>query len=744
MPPKVAHADPECKKVLLMFVRGSGAPLDPLSNEAATFFSSVNGALGISPVTSNVVQLGDEDGDGGRFGGSQPNGVGIEGVDAGEYPAVIGAQWVAFPGYDGSVTIGVDEYVNYMNQRVVECPEEAEVAAGFSQGADLLGRALRRDGSDGRVVLTPLARARLAYVALYGDPTYNNGGLMYCAYPQYTPPVPWQRGSAKCNLLNIPLAQRDPYVPADFRHKTGSWCDEGDNLCSHRGFEPGTHTYIYAAPGGWIEQSAAEIAGRVWLKIAELNPSNPPLIHSTAPDGVIIQSTDNNLYVAAGGRLFWFDQNNARMLAAFRAQMQAKYGTTSYPLMVASEVHAVEVNRTSTGAYSPGSNMPADNTFMYEYGTTQQYVVKFEHPFAIGDTNEVIALGGQDRAVMVPPGLADLQTHPAQWVQNDLLLFGTDPSVWHYAGSQGFRVPGVPTRDCLQVRWNRGVTYMPASAWNYFPTHPTQQAACDFTHGQWLYGTPSNRQVEVLYGTGHAVQYGEVAGLGGTNQARPVSDFTIDWLMGNAFNPPEHHMFRAANSPTVYLTKNGQKHLVGSPATRDCLGVQYGVGVEVVPQSFLNNLPTGDGAQCAYEGKQLLGAGGAVDYVQGGLRHHVQNPAIRDCLIGRAGTGQPVAVDATTWNAYGQGNDAYCPYEQEPGLNFVYDPATPGIVWLVGPATGGTPGVKRHAGSFCVPDPYTTPIKAAHVFTVPAGETAGHTQGADWWPSGADCQALPG
>jgi len=463
------------------------------------------------------------------------------------------------------------------------------------------------------------------------------------------------------------------------------------------------------------------------------------------PDGFIIQSTDSNLYVAAGGRLFWFDKNNAGMLSAFRAQMQQKYGSTIYLPMDAAAVRALEVNRTSAGVYSPGSNMPADNTFMYEYGTTQQYVVKFQHPFPIGNTDELVALGGQNKAIVVPPGLGDLQTYPPQWVQNDLLRFWDGPTVWHYAGDKGFRVPGVPTRDCLQVRWNRGVTVMPASAWNYFPTHPTQQAACDFTHGQWLYGTGSNRQVEVLYGVGHSVQYGEVAGLGGTNQARPVSDFTIDWLMGNTFNPPAHHLFRAVNSPNVYLTENGQYHLVGSPATRDCLSAQYGAGVEVVPQSFIDKLPMGGGAQCAYEGRLLQSPSGQVDYVKDGQRRHVLNWAIVYCLKGRSGTGDPIVVSQGMFDSYADsGANAYCPYETELGLNFVQEAGDP-TVWLVGPpAAPGQPGVKRHAGNLCVPDPYTTQLKKYHVWTVPVGETAGHIQGADFWQSGPACQALPG
>jgi len=479
-------------------------------------------------------------------------------------------------------------------------------------------------------------------------------------------------------------------------------------------------------------------------------PPSPMLYHGPVPDGMVVQSTNSNLYVAAGGRLFRFDKNNAGMLSAFRAQMQQKYGSTIYLPMAAAEVHAVEVNRTSAGVYSPGTNMPADNTFMYEYGTTQQYVIKYQHPFAVGDSNEVIALGGQDKAIMVPPGLADLQAHPAQWVQDDLLRFGTDPSVWHYAGDKGFRVPGVPTRDCLMLQHNRGVTYMPASAWNYFPTHPTQQAACDFADDQWLFGTPSNRQMVVMYGAGYNVGSAEeVIALGGQNKAVPVADETVTGLLARTGSLPNDELVKSYNSPHVYHVVDNKLHYVGSPATRDCLSARSGKTVRTVPIDLIGRMQangqTGANAYCELENRQLLGPNGtSVVYIKDGYKRPVGNPAIRDCIAVRTGAGQPLAVSDNVWNSYTVGANAYCPYETELGLNFVQEAGDP-TVWLVhAPSAPGQPGTKQHVGSLCVPDPYTTQLKKYHVWTVPVGETAGHVQSADFWASGALCGALPG
>lgn len=475
-----------------------------------------------------------------------------------------------------------------------------------------------------------------------------------------------------------------------------------------------------------------------------VSPVNPVLYQGYVPDGFIIQSTENHLYVAAGGRLFWLDKNNAGMLAAFRNQMQQRHGSTAYPVMDAADVHAVEVNRTSTGAYSPGRNMPADNTFMYEYGTTQQYVTKFQHPFAVGSPQEAVALGGQGRAVMVPPGLADLQAYPPQWVQNDLLLFGTDPAVWHFAGTQGFRVSNVPTRDCLSIRWNRGVTLMPASAWHYFPAHPTQQSACDFADGQWLYGTPSNRQAVVLYGAGYNVGSAEeVIALGGQDRARPVADETVNGLLARTGSLPNDELVKAYNDPRVYHVVGNKLHYVGSPVMRDCLAARSGKQVRTVPIDLIGRMQangqTGQDAYCELENHQLLAPNGtSVAYIKDGYRRPVSNPAIRDCIAVRTGAGQPRAASGLLWDSFTAGPDAYCPYEREVGLNFVQEAGSP-TVWLV--RAGGT---KQHVGSLCVSDPYTTQLKKFHVWTVPAGETAGHVQTADFWAGGEACAALPG
>ncbi|CAI7977267.1 conserved hypothetical protein [Frankia sp. Hr75.2] len=455
-------------------------------------------------------------------------------------------------------------------------------------------------------------------------------------------------------------------------------------------------------------------------------------------DGSLIQSDENHLYVLAGNRLFWFDKNDTAQLEAFRKQAHDLAGSETYIPLHHDAVHALEVNRDPSGNPSPGSNMPADNIFLYEYSSGTQYEIKYGYPFAIGSPEEVIALGGQDKAVMVPKSIADLRRATPRWVLDDMMQFWGDPAVWHYV-DQGFRVPSVPTRDCLAVRHNRMVTLLPASARALFPTHPTQQAACDFGHGQWLRGVPSDRQIMVLYNAGHAVQYGEIAPLGGVDRAAAVADETIDGLLARGLTVPDNHVFRAAGQGDAYLSAGGQWHHIGSPGQRDCLLFGNSAVEEVVPASFIGRLPQGTPADCrlgdgawfydtsnnqqyltvfgsafqvqygelaplggvdkarpiSHEGADYLerlnftipenemikGFGGAVYQVKAGKLQYVSNPAIRDCLTAETGKQvRQVPEDVITrMRALGQvGPDARCALEGKQLLS----PNGTSVAWI--------------------------------------------------------------
>ena len=144
---------------------------------------------------------------------------------------------------------------------------------------------------------------------------------------------------------------------------------------------------------------------------------------------------------------------------------------------------------------------------------------------------------------------------------------------------------------------------------------------------------------------------------------------------------------------------------------------------------------------CAYRNR-ILAAGGVNYHIDsGGTSHAIVNDAVRNCIAVRAGTGPPADVHTSPVNEYPPGAPAYCPYQTDVGLNFIYEGPDP-TVWVVRQTASGL--VKYHAGGFCVPDPLTTQLKRYRLFRVPAGETAGIPQGDDWFPSAQACSDLPG
>jgi hypothetical protein len=702
-----ASAEPGCQNggILSVFARGSqDGPPNFNSAESATFYRSL---LSLLPSGMPFAQV--------DLGNLDNNGV----LDRDhEYPAVGWADWGILTGMDGyyhSVNVGTAELANFLNRRYGPggCASETVVLGGYSQGAEVVGYAVTG--------VSDAVLSHVGFVALYGDPRYYASCLLHNGSPG-----PWTHGSGGCG--HGFLGERAPYAPSALGGRVGTWCDAHDGICTGNklylpiaGNPLSTHGHAYQ--DHWIADSATAIADAARDRVRLLTAPGtgyPIDLPAAAVNGSIIHSDEGQLYILAGGRLFWFDQGDSAQLNAFKAQDRQLTGTDVYINLDHNAVHALEVNRDSNGIYVPGTHMPADNTFLYQYGSTQQYVVKYEHPFAIGSQTEVTALGGQDMAVMVPPGLTDLQTHPAHWVENDQLQFGTDPSVWHYTGSLGYRVPSVPTRDCLSVRWSRGVTLMPASAWNYFPTNPTQQAACDFIHGQVLVGEPSGRQAIVLYNAGSSIGSPEEAiAIGAANKAAPVTDETVYGLLARSPSVPQGHIFRAGLATQAYQYVDGQMHYIGSPATRDCLLAtnQLGTGEEVVPGSFIARFPVGAGAYCQLENRQLI-LNGSVVYIQNGSKRPVTNPAIRDCIAVRAGAGQPLAVSSNVWNQYTYGPNAFCPYPAS--IRFVQGAGQP-EVWRVFPD-----GTRQHADGFCVSDPFTTNLEQFHVYVVPAGEVDGH------------------
>lgn len=255
LPP--AQAAPECQQVLLVFARGSGQGFrDP---EATAFFNLIEANIS-DGVDVGRVELGDLDDDLSR--------------DDRGYPAVPMEEWFfaelsldIMSGYHRSVATGVAELTTFLNQRAQpdRCPNETVVLGGYSQGADVVGATLP--------LLNDQAIDRLGFVALFGDPRFNPGGLSSVST---FGTAPWARGDRHWYQLGGGiLSARDPYVPRPRpQDRAASWCDRNDIICSFPNIDSGHYVY----PTKWMLLAANEIA----LKLKTIRPDLADDLNVTA------------------------------------------------------------------------------------------------------------------------------------------------------------------------------------------------------------------------------------------------------------------------------------------------------------------------------------------------------------------------------------------------------------------------------------------------------------------------------
>ncbi len=264
---------------------------------------------------------------------------------------------------------------------------------------------------------------------------------------------------------------------------------------------------------------------------------------------------------------------------------------------------------------------------------------------------------------------------------------------------------------------------------------------CNPPNYTWYYPENSLQQYVLLYGGMYPVGSGDVAALGGTNKAHPLSDIGIQYLHDNYESPaiPGHILIKGATNPTVYEVNNDKLQHVNSFDTRDCLISQVG-DIKYVPDSLIDSYQS-DGkiiagvATCTITTGQILHPDGmAVAQIVNGTRRYVGSPVLRDCIIVRTNTGYPYKVSQLKWDSFSSGPDAYCPYGSD--IRFVRESSTP-TVWRVFPD-----GRKQHADGFCVADPWTTPLAKYHVWIVPDSETSGHVDDGYFSATAQNCQSI--
>lgn len=214
-------------------------------------------------------------------------------------------------------------------------------------------------------------------------------------------------------------------------------------------------------------------------------------------------------------------------------------------------------------------------------------------------------------------------------------------------------------------------------------------------------------------------------------------------IPANAWTWVDYQNGTASSKINQTLTSgNHTVKMIGSEASVQIDRLIFTTDTTCTPTGTGDNCTTtsggGGGTTPPYNNKLIVRPNGHAYYVEGNNAHSVINPPVRDCIGVRKGAGRDFFVSDAIVDSYTLSTPAYCPYEQEPGLNFVQEQSDP-TVWLV-----HNDGTKQHVGKLCVVDPYTTVLKKFHVWTVPRGETVGHTQTNDYFGNPSICAQLPG
>lgn len=276
--------DPNCAKILVVFARGSGqnntdsyadishpedndlfseAGVNKDEKQTAKFFEEFHARI---PRSVKYVSLHNET----SSTGQTYNQYGYAAVTA--FDAIDGPfNTLTKPPlhrkdvsnrYYESVKDGAEELAWYLEDQMTSCPMQQVILGGYSQGAEVV--------ADGINIMQPAFRARVADVALYGDPKFNpreDGSYVK---------GPWVRGDATLpNLSGGVLSPRKQYVPNGVAN-LGSWCADGDKICDagfrdsrtilksavdplHKNSPLENTTHSNAYQDTWIAQSMNEI-----------------------------------------------------------------------------------------------------------------------------------------------------------------------------------------------------------------------------------------------------------------------------------------------------------------------------------------------------------------------------------------------------------------------------------------------------------------------------------------------------
>jgi hypothetical protein len=416
------------------------------------------------------------------------------------------------------------------------------------------------------------------------------------------------------------------------------------------------------------------------------------------------------------------------------------------------EVHDHEVGYSIDGQRQYGAHSPQDGTTVWEETSPQQWYFYKGHAYPIG-SGEIDDLGVRNRALRVPAvgRLNDFKYGNLPLDNGSVYRFAGNPRVNQIiqqpdGSKRSFYVNNETVLSCLALTQAKNSIILPQSTQPYLgTTEVSSPAGCEFPPGMVLLGPGGTEQWRVtgnnlnqayqrryfpnslttyLHTSGNP-QYARALSVGAINNVPQGPDMTL----------PNGIFFIDNDNGEQFKIENGIFRKIPWPEMNQCLGNTNPVHV---PGNIVGPIPQGPQMGCTYENRIFHRSDGQAYYIESGRKHPIANPAVRNCISVRYNVGNDVGVSDTTANSYIDSTPAHCPYETEAGLNFVQESGD-STVWLVNPD-----GTKRHVGKNCVVDPYTTNLKKFRIFSVPKGETAGHTQTIDFYGNPTSCGQLPG
>jgi surface antigen len=475
--------------------------------------------------------------------------------------------------------------------------------------------------------------------------------------------------------------------------------------------------------------------------------------YNNVAEGQEFYTPDGWIYTKAGGSA-WPIKNQG-----WTPDDDIKWGGHPVGPVPSSEEHDHEVGYDANGR-NIGAHPPKAGTDVFvDGGNGQQYYFVGDKAFEIGP-GEIDDLNVRDKSLRIPAlgnRLADfMQNRYIDLPNGTVYRFAGDnrvnQAIYHPDSSRdAYWVNNDTVYSCLGLVQHQPTNILPQSSRPYVENafgmfEIDTPSTCSFPPGMVLRGPGGQEQWRIMGDNGslpyvrHLFPNPLLTYLhtsGNPNQETLRSVGAINNIpQGVNMAPPEGQFFRDASSGQVFESKNGTYHPIPSPDTLNCLG---NPSIINVPGEAMIGMPQSEPINCSLEKKIVIRPDGRTYYISASKLYSIANPAIRDCISVRSATGSPINTSDATVNSYtNSGIAAHCTYEDEPGLNFVRENHDP-TVWLVRPD-----GTKQHVGSLCVADAYITTLKKYHVFTVPAGETAGHRQTSDWFANPTDCNNLPG